>query len=174
MDGRVPEASDRPWYVVQTKPRKEALVERSLGDLALRTYVPRIVTIVRAGRQLQRRVEPMFPTYLFTEIDPEVSALRVRYLPGVKDFLRADARPQPIPPEIIALLRERTGSDGVFEPPPRRFQPGERVRIEYGPLAGLDAVFERELSGPERVAVLLASINLSARVILANESLSAA
>lgn len=170
----MPETSDSPWFVVQTKPRKEALVERSLRDLELLTYLPRIVVPVRAGGRLQRRLQPMFPTYVFTQMDPRASALHVRYLPGVKDFLRTDSHPQPIPPEILALLRERVGPQAVFDPPARRFQPGERVRIEQGAFTGLEAVFERELSGSARVAVLLASINLSARVILDDDAIAAA
>lgn len=171
----MPEDSGSRWYVVQTKPHKEGLVEANLSARGIATFGPRIVATVHAGRHLQRRVQPMFPGYVFAELDLDAGqALMVRYLAGVRDFLRSNGEPQPLPPEILEVLRARTGPRGLFEPPPPRFEPGARVRIEEGPFQGLEAIFERELSGPERVAVLLASIDLAARVILPTRSLVAA
>ena len=44
--------------------------------------------------------------------------------------------------------------------PDAPFAPGERVRIRSGALAGKLAVFEG-MSGPERVALLLASLRVT-------------
>jgi len=79
---------------------------------------------------------------------------------------------QAVTSEIIEAIRSRIGSQGVFEPPPVRFQAGERLQINDGPLRGLEVVFEREMNGPERVAVLLAEVELAARVILESNVLS--
>jgi transcription antitermination factor NusG len=117
---------------------------------------------------------PMFPTYLFVNADLERYGKTIRYTPGVRDFVRACGAPQVVPPEIVATLRERIGPSGIFEPPARSFAPGERLRIEAGPLQGLDVVFERELSSAGRVAVLLAEIEFAARVIVDRRQLVAA
>jgi hypothetical protein len=69
------------------------------------------------------------------------------------------------------MLRARTWPTGIYEPPPARFEPGERLQINEGPLRGWEVIFEREMTGPERVAVLLADVSLSARVILRSETL---
>jgi hypothetical protein len=79
-----------------------------------------------------------------------------------------------VAPDIVAALQARTWPTGVYEPPPIRFNPGERLEINEGPLRGLAVVFEREMNGPERVAVLLAEVCLAARVILGSEALSRA
>lgn len=177
MDGRMLETAsqaDLPWYVLQTKPRKEALVERNLAARGIPVLELRIVGCIRAGRHLQRRVQPMFPGYVLARIDVGSQAIAVRYVAGVKDFLRTNGEPQSLPQPVVDVLRERIGPKGIFEPPPPHFLPGDRVRIEEGPFQGLEAIFERELSGTERVAVLLASLQLAARVILPTRTLAAA
>jgi transcriptional antiterminator RfaH len=163
---------EKSWFVLQTKPQKEELVERKLAEMRAATFLPRMHVYVRAGRHRQKRIAPMFPGYLFVQIDPIGHPLPIRYVPGVRDFIRGEGAPQSVPPQIVEALRDRIGPKGVFEPPPVYFEPGERLRIKDGPLQGLEAVFEREMSGADRVSVLLAAINLPARVILSRHSLS--
>jgi transcriptional antiterminator RfaH len=160
------------WYVVQSKPHKEEVVARSLTALGVDHFLPRILERVRAGIGLQQRVSPLFPSYLFVNLDLARSGKDVRYTPGVRDFVRFASEPQSVPPHVISALRERIGPTGVFVPEKRHFAPGARLRIEEGPLRGLEVIFERELSGAERVAVLLAEMTLPARVILRSDMLA--
>lgn len=178
-DGRTPRifpedgiAVTEAWYIVQTKPHKEAFVESRLEELAVEVFLPRIVERVRAGLTLQRRISPMFPSYLFTRLAIDSLGKTVRYTHGVRDFVRFGGPAQPVAPEIVEALRWRTWPNGVCELPPVSFQPGERLQISDGPLRGLEVIFEREMNGPERVAVLLAEVKLAARIILRAEALS--
>lgn len=161
----------RSWFVLQTKAQKEDLVARKLAEIGEESFLPRMQVCVRAGRHLQKRVTAMFPGYLFVRMDLEHLPVQIRYVPGVRDFIRGDGAPQVVPLDVIDTLRSRIGPTGVFEAPAVRFERGERLRIEDGPFHGLEAIFERELSGSERVAVLLAAINFPARVILSRRSL---
>lgn len=160
------------WYVVQTKPHKEGVVERDLASQGVDLFCPRILERVRAGLHVQQRVAPMFPSYLFVNADVNHWGKKIRYTPGVRDFLRSDGTPHPVDPEIIQGIRSRIGPVGVYKPPLPRYEPGDRLRIESGPLRGLEVIFEQELSGRERVAVLLAELNLSARVVLPLDALA--
>jgi transcriptional antiterminator RfaH len=180
--GRVPETeliSENPrspvaWYVVQSKAHHEAIVEAKLSELGLRVFLPRIVATVRAGLRRQTRVMPMFPTYVFVETNLEQCAREIRYTVGVRDFVRLSGSPEPVAAEIVELIRTRIGPSGIFEPAPRRFTPGERLRIQDGPLRDLEVIFERELSASGRVAVLLSHLELAARVVIDRSQLSAA
>jgi transcriptional antiterminator RfaH len=162
----------QPWYVLRTKRLKERVVERRLASLRVSFFSPRIMERVRINGRIEQRLAPMFPSYVFVQLDLARMGKSVRYAPGARDFLRFEEAPQPVPPEIVRRLRERMGAAGVYTPPPIRFQPGERLMIEAGPLRGLEVIFERELSGIERVAVLLAEVGLSARVVLPSMDLS--
>ena len=160
------------WYIVQTKPHKEASVERFLRGMVADVFLPRIVERVRAGRTMQRRVSPMFPSYLFARLSLDSLGKTVRYTQGVRDFVRFGGNAQPVSSETVEAIRDRIGPKGVYEPPPVRFQTGERLQINEGPLRGLEVVFEREMNGPERVAVLLTEVQLAARIILESAALS--
>jgi len=46
------------------------------------------------------------------------------------------------------------------------FTPGQKVRIQDGPLQGLEAIFEREMSDRQRVVLLLQSVAYQARVVV--------
>jgi transcription antitermination factor NusG len=114
----------------------------------------------------------MFPCYLFVKADLEVSTRLLRYAPGVRDFVRVGAFPESLDGSTIEGLKARIGESNVYTPRPRRFEPGERLRIcQGGALGGLEVIFERELAGHERVAVLLAEVTLAARLVLSAESL---
>jgi len=69
--------------------------------------------------------------------------------------------PAAVPETLIAGLRERLqqieAAGGLGRRP--SFKPGERVRIVAGPLAGYEAIFDAQLSGEERVQVLLAFLS---------------
>jgi len=160
------------WYVLQTKPRKEDFVAGQLSGRRAEIFFPRLMESVRTSEGRQQRLAPMFPSYLFVKLDVDENGKGVRYTPGVKDFLRCDGEPEPVAAEIVCNLQNRTGPSGVFCPPLPQLTPGARLRIEEGPLRGMDVIFEQELSGPERVAVLLAAVNLNARVVLSRHALA--
>ena len=123
---------------------------------------------------MQRRVSPMFPSYLFARLSIDSLGKTVRYTQGVRDFVRFGGLAQPVAPDIVEAIRNRIGPEGVYHPPPVRFHAGDRLQINEGPLRGLEVVFEREMNGPERVAVLLSEVQLTARIILESDVLSRA
>jgi transcriptional antiterminator RfaH len=164
----------KSWYVLQTKPRMEDVVDLRLRACGTETYLPRMFERVRAGLHVQRRVVPIFPSYLFVALDLRERGIDARYTPGARDFVRSSGEPQPVGEDIVDAIRARVGPGGVYDPPARRFAPGERLRIEEGPLRGVEVIFDRELSGTERVAVLLAEVRWSARVVLPQSALGVA
>jgi transcriptional antiterminator RfaH len=160
------------WYVVQSKPRSEQKASARLRQLGADTYLPLMFESVRVGPSRQRRAVPIFPSYVFVRVDLGEHGVDVRYTPGVRDFVRCSGVPQPLTEYILDSLRARVGSSGIYDPPPRSFAHGERLRIEDGPLRGVEVIFENELSGTERVAVLLANVRWSARVVLPQSALA--
>ncbi len=67
---------------------------------------------------------------------------------------------------VIDEIRRR-GTNGVVKIEERAYGSGERLRVVEGPFRGFEAIFERYLSGAERVAILLSAIEASGlRVVL--------
>jgi len=159
------------WYTVQTKLKKERTVERRLTDLNLEVFLPWVRLRRRIGSRFQRVLDPLFPGYLFCRLDIFAAGKAARYAPGVKDFVRFGNRIADVDDEVIGGIRERC-PDGVAVFKPRPYRAGEPVLIREGPLSGIEAVFEREMRGSDRVTVLLELLGRQTRLILNNEMIS--
>lgn len=142
------------WYVVHTKPHQETLAAYLLHSrFALATLVPE-VTQRRKGR-LHRA--PLFPGYLFTELDLDlIQAAHINTTPGIIRLVAFAERPQPVAGTVIVALQEKLAEieaqGGLANHP---FHEGDAVRLTQGPLAGLEAVFLGPMRPTERVRILL-------------------
>lgn len=159
------------WYVVQTKPRAEHLVTNGLASHGITTYLPLVPRHTTAGRNASTvltATTPLFPGYVFAEVDfASPGAIRVRSYPGVRCILSQDGRPTPLPPGTVDTIQERISGlwrNAQLGMP--LFAPGDRVRIVEGPLARLEAVFDRPLSGYHRCQVLLTLMGQTVPVAL--------
>ena len=158
-------------YALQTKPRKERTVEKRLSDLCLEVFLPWVRLRRRVGSRFQRVLAPLFPGYLFCRLDLFITGKAARYAPGVRDFVKCGSNIAEVGDDVIIGLVERCPG-GVAEIKPRPYRSGEPVLIKEGPLSGLEAVFEREMKGSERVAVLLELLGRQTRLILSSEMIS--
>lgn len=156
------------WYTIRTKPRKEKVVEKRLGDLNLEVFLPWLRSRRRIGSRHQWVLVPLFPGYLFCRLDVVLTGKAARYAPGVKDFVKFGNRIAEVGPEIIQTLRDRC-PNGVAQIQPRIYRAGEPIMIKEGPFSGLEAVFEREMKGSQRVAVLLELLGRRTRLVLSSE-----
>lgn len=159
------------WYLVLTKPRKETIVEKRLSDLNLGVLLPWLRCRRRVGTRHQWVLAPLFPGYLFCRLDLILSGKAARYAPGVKDFVKFGSQITEVGEDVIKAIRDRC-PDGVAEIKPRPYRTGEPVMIKEGPFAGLEAIFEREMMGSERVAILLELLGRQTRLVLASEMIA--
>ncbi|MFQ5684344.1 MAG: transcription termination/antitermination protein NusG [Candidatus Binatia bacterium] len=158
------------WYAIQTKPRKETVVEKRLGVLNLEVFLPWLRSRCRIGTRYQWVLVPLFPGYLFSRLDLVRSGKDVRYAPGVKDFVKFGNHIGEVGVEVIQALQDRC-PDGVARVQPS-YRPGERIIIREGPLSGLEAIFEEEIRGSRRVAILLDLLSRTTRVVLSSEMIA--
>lgn len=146
------------WYAVQAKRHNETRVIRNLSQQVIPTFLP-LVEVVRhrRGRRLAL-LEPLFPGYLFVRLEPmEVNPglwHAVRWTPGVRSILGTEGAPVAVPDGVVEAINDRVRDLG-FVRPGAPFAPNARVLVRRGPLAGLEAVFDRPLSPAGRVRVLM-------------------
>lgn len=139
------------WYVLYTKPFKERLVSDFVENKGYETYLP-IVQIRKKGK---RKCVPFFSCYLFVRMNGWLDLSSIRWTPGLKKIVSFGGRPATVPDEIIGLIRQRLAQvkeSGYWVP---RFKQGERVVIESGPFADLEALFEGILSSQDRARILV-------------------
>lgn len=155
------------WYAVQAKSHNEARVLCHLTRSTIPAFLPLIEVIRRYRYRRVVRLEPLFPSYLFVQLESMEHSPRdwdaVRWAPGVKSILGPDGEPVPVPDPVIDAIKIRMGELG-FVRPGLRFGPNARVLVRHGPLAGLEAVFEQPLSGSGRVSVLMHLLGQQRRV----------
>jgi transcriptional antiterminator RfaH len=160
------------WYCLHTKPLKEAQIVEYLGQtLALETYFPKLrqSKVIRRVRRVVTR--PLFPRYLFCRFDPSLQYRAVRYAPDVIEVVHFGEQPTIVAPGIIDTLRSWAGDsvDVLTVRPPLKI--GDTVSITDGPMRGLEAIIVQERSDSDRVAVLLATLQFQAQVLISRSQL---
>jgi len=154
------------WYLVRTKPGKERWVRDQLSARLSEVFLPMLKARMPRWGRLTMSIAPLFPCYLFARLDLPSDYFDVKYLAGVNGLVCAGVDPVVVPETIVTEIRAR-GVDDVVEILEDPFNSGQPVRVVDGPFRGFEAIFERYLSGTERVAILLSTIeNGGPRVVL--------
>jgi len=110
-------------------------------------------------------VRPLFPRYVFAQFEVAHSLRRVCFTRGVHSVVSFGNGPTTIDDEIIELIQLRVDEDGLVKLD-RELNEGDPVMINSGPLQHLIGVFQHDIKGTDRVAILLTAINFQGRVII--------
>jgi transcriptional antiterminator RfaH len=161
------------WYVVATKPRNEERAANNLEQGKIEVLSPKLKIRKFKEGQFFNVVEPMFPGYIFVKFHPIDEFRLVKYTRGIKTIVNFGGRIVPVRDEMIDFIRARL-EEGVATIQQRRFREGERIFIKDGPFKNLSGVFEKELDGRERVAILLDGINYCARMEIDRDLIASA
>jgi transcriptional antiterminator RfaH len=154
------------WYLVRTKPGKELWVRDQLSIRLTEVFLPMLRARMPRWGRLSMSIAPLFPCYLFARLDLQQHYFQVKYLAGVSGLVSAGSDPIAVPETIVSEIRSR-GVNDVVEIREERYDKGERVRVVEGPFRSLEAIFDRYLSGAERAAILLSTIETAGvRVVL--------
>jgi len=154
------------WYLVRTKTGKERWVRDQLANVAAEVFLPMLKAKAPRWGRMAVSITPLFPGYVFARFDLRRQYFDVKYMAGVRTIVSAGPDPLAVPAEIVSEIRRR-GVNDVIEIPDKPFDTGERVVVVEGPFRGFEAIFQRYLSGAERVAILLSAVESGGlRVVL--------
>lgn len=152
------------WYVVRTKTGQEAKAVFNLNCQGFTTYVPRYARRIRHARRTQSVLRPLFPGYVFVQLDFETQRWRsVQGTFGVVGFVQFGDRPTPVPNELLESMRDREDQIGAIQIGHSDLMAGDRVRILDGPFADQCAVL-LEVADEDRVFLLLELMKREVRV----------
>ncbi len=151
----VPRAMTLLWYAVRSKPNKEDFLARQFESYGVKVFYPRLrVTPVNPR---SRKSRPYFPGYLFVHADlTVVGSSTLQWMAGAANLVSFGGEPASVPDSLIHAVEKRveeinaSNKTGVD-----KLKRGEPVRIQAGPFAGYEAIFDGRISGQERVRVLL-------------------
>ena len=160
-----------PWYVVSTKPHQEKQAELHIKQWGIECFLPLLKKskVIRRTRKIV--IEPLFPGYLFARFDLARHYRAVSYDTGVRKLVDFGSGPVELAAAMIDAIKERL-NDGYVTPYPESFKAGQVVQIKGGPLAGLEAVFMREMTDRNRVLLLLNTLGFHAKLTMNRDQVS--
>ncbi len=130
------------WYVLTVRHQHEFQTERVLRSQGWETLVP----VYRSQRQWSDRVKqielPLFAGYVFCRFALR-DRVRVEDTPGVAQIVKFNGLAAPISDHEIAEIQAITASGARLSPWPY-LRAGDRVRVERGPLRGMEGTLLRE------------------------------
>ena len=142
------------WYALHCKPHKEACVAGQLGLHQIEFFYPAYQ--VRPANPRSQKIKPFFPGYLFVQLElGSPSSAMLRWMPGTVGLVDFDNIPAPVPDNLITAIRRRVHKLITGGRTSACFKPGEAVQVVEGPLSGLRGIIDLNLSGSQRVRVLL-------------------
>ena len=142
------------WYCARTKPKHEHIAAGNLQSyLGLEVFNPRLRIERVTRRGLVRRVEPLFPCYVFVRAFG--SAMNeIRYVAGVSTLVHFGHQIPTVPDLVIEELRQCFQED-EFLPVEDRIDPGAEVSVADGAFRGFQAIVLRAIPARQRVQILL-------------------
>jgi transcription antitermination factor NusG len=151
----------KPWFAVQTKPRHEKVTAWALHNKGYEEFLP----LYRSRRRWSDRIKeldiPLFSGYVFCRFDPE-SRLPILTTPGVISIVGMGKTPAPVTEAEIGALQAVVQSGLKAEPWPF-LKVGQAVRIDWGPLAGLEGIL-LALKNRQRLVVSVTLLQRSVAV----------
>jgi transcription antitermination factor NusG len=149
----------RQWYVLRSKPRKEAALERYARLNAYEVFYPTIP--VKPVNPRASKVKAYFPGYLFVRTSlSEEGESAFRWMPFSAGMVYIGGEPARVDELVIRAIRTRVAE--IWEAGGLVFDdlmPGDRVLIQEGAFEGYEAIFDARISGSKRVKVLLKMLN---------------
>ncbi len=159
------------WYLVFSKPQRERLAKENLERQEYQVYLPLVRNRKRVAGRYRSLIEPMFPRYLFIQLDDENQDWGpIRSTLGVAKLVCFGMIPARLPDALLQLLREREDDLGIQILPVEELQAGDRVRIVEGVMAGYEALYQSR-SGSERAILLLEIAERSAQITIKQDSI---
>jgi transcriptional antiterminator RfaH len=154
----------KQWYAVYTQPRNEERALEHLQRQGFEVFLPRYLKRRSHARRVAMAPAPLFPRYLFVSFDPDQQRWRaIRSTRGVIGLVSVGDSPVPVPEAVVGEIERRRDDDG-YVVLARQFdlKRGMRIRIDTGPFAATEAIFEAKRD-EERVIALL---NLMGREVV--------
>jgi transcriptional antiterminator RfaH len=168
-------SSQPGWYVVQTQANAEGKALTHLGRQGFATYLPRYQKRRRHARRVDVVTAPLFPRYLFVEVDMAIQRWRSIYSTiGVSRLVCTGDVPTPVPGRVVAMLKDREDAAGFIQLDRQpQFRVGDKIRVLDGVFSDCLGLYDG-MPDRDRVAVLLELLGRKVRVLLDAEAVTAA
>ena len=127
-----------PWFALQTRHRYEQFVAGHLRANGYEAFLPVYTCRRRWSDRLKKCEVPLFPGYLFCRFNP-LNRLPILMTVGVIQVVGIGKKPIPVDDAEITSIQALVQS-GLPAHPWQFLQVGQRVKVEQGPLSGIEGI----------------------------------
>jgi len=148
------------WFAIRVKSNREHICARSLEGRGYEVFLPhhRHTTVAR-----KKAMTPLFPGYVFCRLDCE-RRLPVLTVPGVVHIVGIGKKPHPIEDSELEALRALVRAGFPFDTS-TPYTVGTKVRINWGPLSGIEGIIAGTKAGSKVEKLFIVSITLLQRSV---------
>ena len=127
-----------PWYALQVWTRKEGMIASQLESQSFECFLPKYKSIRQWSDRKKELEKPLFPGYLFARFE-FTRRQPILMTPGVLQVVGCGRTPMPVEEQEIEAIQAAVASGLPTQPWPY-LETGERVRLNYGNLSGLEGI----------------------------------
>jgi transcription elongation factor/antiterminator RfaH len=146
------------WYALQVRSRKESYVASQIQGQGFECLLPTYKNIRKWSDRVKELEQPLFPGYLFCRFDFQ-NRRPVVTTPGVLQIVGFGRTAIPVPDDEIQALQLALTS-GMPKQPWPYLEVGQRVRVIYGTLTGLEGILVN-VKGNHRVVLSVSLLQRS-------------
>jgi transcription antitermination factor NusG len=154
-------AKQFPWFALQVRARYEQGVADHLEGKGYEWFLPLYKCRKRWSDRIKEVEAPLFPGYLFCRLDPQ-DRLPILKTPGMIQIVGSNRTPIAVDESEIEAIQRMVAS-GIPNQPWPFLSAGDRVRIESGPLSGLEGILV-EFKGNHRLVLSVTLLQRSVAV----------
>ncbi len=153
------------WYALAVKPQHEVKVFQGLRELGdIEGFLPTFKDKRIWSDRVKILDAPLFPGYVFARFEYPARRVPVLRVAGVRSIIGFGTAPSPLAEEEICAIRTLVNSSFPIRPWPF-LRAGQRVRIEHGPLRGVEGII-LEQKDEWRMVVSVELLQRSVSVLL--------
>ena len=131
-----------PWFALAVKHQHERRTQSALASKSIPTLLPVYKTRTGWSDRFKETELPLFAGYVFCQFT-RAERTSILTTPGVRSIVGFGGIPAPIETAEIEALEAMLASNLPVSPWPY-LRPGDRVRVERGPLRGMEGTLIRE------------------------------
>jgi transcription antitermination factor NusG len=150
-----------PWFAVQVRTQREEGVAEYLTGKAYEWFLPTYKRRRHWSDRVREVQVPLFPGYLFCRFDPQ-DRLPILKTPGVIQIVGYNRVPVPVDEQEISAIQKLVAS-GLPNQPWPFLAVGDKVKIESGPLRGLEGILA-SVKGNHRLVLSVTLLQRSVAV----------
>lgn len=155
------------WYVLYVRSSQEKKVHRDLTEKSIESFLPLIKTVKQWSDRKKTIFTPLFPSYVFVNVQSQFDFHNVLSLSGACAFLKFGSEYGMVSQKEIDQIKLLVERDEITEVSTNVKLPriGDKLKIQCGELTGLECEVYR-VDNVHKVSIWLNSLrqNVSATV----------